>query len=40
MFKLIFSDEALEFIHEQNTEFKRKGLDKPVVAIFYYSTES
>ena len=40
MFKLIFSDEALEFIHEQSAEFKRQGLDKPVVALFYYSTES
>ena len=37
MFKITFSDNALELIYEKNKNVAANDLDKLVVAIFYYS---
>ena len=38
--KLIFSQEAKDFIYEQNNYRKSKGLNKLVVVLFYHSGET
>ena len=40
LIKLLFSQEAKEFIYEQSVYRKNKGLNKLVVVLFYHSGES
>jgi hypothetical protein len=38
--KLVFSQEAKDFIYEQNSYRKNVGLNKSVVVLFYHSGET
>jgi len=40
LFKLTFSKDAIDYIHEQNKKFEEENLEKLVVVLFYYSNES
>jgi sensor domain CHASE-containing protein len=40
MFRLTFSEKALDFIHKQNQKYIESGLQKHAIVLFYHSSES